>query len=284
MTHPRGSALTTIALLTALSLPACAKSEPSESMAGAPAPVAQVAAASGGETKPVNLRKVVRKATLSLEVSSVGAAHARAVAIAEQRGGYVTTANRVDTRGDGDAGEVSSLSLRVPGAELSAVLGELRKLAAGSVSEQIGSEDVTDEVVDLDARLRNQRRLEEQLLELMKTATTVEAALKVHQELGNVRGEIERLDGRRQFLERETTWATINVTFTRVPVAQVSDGFLAANFGRAKRDALAVGEGIIAGGIRFTGIALPFLLLIVAPSGGLALGLRKLVRRRRQSA
>jgi len=144
---------------------------------------------------------------------------------------------------------------------------------------------VTDEFVDTASRLRNHQRLEAQLLELLKTASTVEGALKVHQELAAYAGEIERLEGRRQFLERETTWATVNVTLAELPVARLDEGFIDKSFGRAKHDALLVGEGIVVGAIRLLGVLLPFFVLIVLPLAALGLGLRRLLlRRRAQSA
>jgi hypothetical protein len=78
------------------------------------------------------------------------------------------------------------------------VLAELRRLAVGSISEQIASEDVTDEFVDTEARLRNHKRLEEQLLELLKIAHDVEAALKVHHELAERRPRQARRTGGRR--------------------------------------------------------------------------------------
>jgi len=275
----RGSALLTALLGVTLAAPACAREEPTAAGAGQALSAAQQPAA-GEPAKAPDLRKVARKATLGLEVASIGSAHTRAIAIAEARGGHVLTSSRVERKGGGARDESSSLVLRVPGRELTGALAELRRLASGSVSEQIGSEDVTDELVDTESRLRNEKRLEEQLLELLKTAGSVESALKVHQELAKVRGEIERLQGRRQFLERETTWATIHLTLTELPIAAVSEGFLRASFGRAKHDALVVGEGIITAGIRLTGVLLPVALLVILPFSGLVWLLRRLWLRR----
>jgi hypothetical protein len=267
MNRASAFALPLALLCSTLLLPACqARSAPqSDAVAAVPAPAVT---AQGGEAgdKPQSLRKVARKATVSLEVDAVAAAHTRAIAIAEERGGHVLTASRYDARGDGSDHATSSLTLRVPGDKLTSALTELRRLATGAVSEQIGSDDVTDEFVDTESRLRNHKGLEEQLLALLKTAGSVESALKVHQELAAVRGEIERLEGRRQFLERETSWATITLSLSEKPVAKVSEGFLDASFGRAKHDALAVGEGIIVGVIRLAGVFLPVLVLLFAPA------------------
>ena len=70
---------------------------------------------------------------------------------------------------------------------------------------------MTEEYIDLEARLRAQRALEAQFLEIMKTANKVSDALEVQRELANVRSEIERVEGRRRFLENQSSLSTIKV-------------------------------------------------------------------------
>jgi hypothetical protein len=244
----------------------------------APARMEEKAAGSapGGAVVSDQARKVIRKAELSLEVGDVPRAHERAVFIVERSGGYVAGSDRSNANQTLDSDEASTLSLKVPSQKLTAVLAELRGLGAGAISEHIASEDVTDEVLDVEARLRNQRRLEEQLLELSKTATTVEGALKVHQELANARGEIERLEGRQKFLERQTSMASIELRLREVPKPQVATDTISANVSRAYRDSLSVGSGIVIGAIRLVGVLVPFALLLGLPSLLAVLALRKI--------
>jgi hypothetical protein len=211
--------------------------------AGAPAAVAPAAQApadkapaplSKASARPEITRKVVYKAELSLEVRSPGDAQAKITALAEREGGFVANAAREDS--EGRPSDVT-LVLKVPAERFSAVLGEIRRLGTGKRAERIDSEDVTDEYVDLDARLRVQTRLEEQLLELMKTATTVEAALNVHKELANVRTEVERIQGRKQLLEREVALSTIRVTLAAPPTQSVSVAKIGDSVSQASSDA-----------------------------------------------
>jgi len=71
---------------------------------------------------------------------------------------------------------------------------------------------VTEEYIDLEARLRTQKALEAQLLDIMKQAHQVSDAITVERELANVRTEVEKIEGRRRFLENQTSLSTINVT------------------------------------------------------------------------
>jgi hypothetical protein len=255
--------------------------------AGAPAAVAPAAQApadkapaplSKASARPEITRKVVYKAELSLEVRSPGDAQAKITALAEREGGFVANAAREDS--EGRPSDVT-LVLKVPAERFSAVLGEIRRLGTGKRAERIDSEDVTDEYVDLDARLRVQTRLEEQLLELMKTATTVEAALNVHKELANVRTEVEWIQGRKQLLEREVALSTIRVTLAAPPTQSVSVAKIGDSVSQASSDAVVVANGIVVGAIRLTGIFVPVAVLLGLPVLLAVLLVRRRMRRSR---
>jgi hypothetical protein len=110
------------------------------------------------------------------------------------------------------------MTLRVPAdpATYQATLDRLRGLAERVVDEQAQAQDVTEEYVDLDARLRTLRASEESLLALLGKATRVEDILQIQRELTNVRSQIEQIQGRKQALERRADMATINVTIREV--------------------------------------------------------------------
>ena len=84
----------------------------------------------------------------------------------------------------------------MPSELLDATIAELRRIASKVRSELSTSRDVTDEYVDLGARLKNQQATEEALLALLDQARSVEAALAVQRDLTHVQEEIERLSGR----------------------------------------------------------------------------------------
>ena len=108
----------------------------------------------------------------------------------------------------------ATVTLRVPAdqATYQATLERLRGLAERVVDEQSQAQDVTEEYVDLDARLRNLRASEESLLQLLAKAQRVEDILSIQRELTNVRGQIEQIQGRKQALERRADMATITLT------------------------------------------------------------------------
>jgi hypothetical protein len=272
-----------LALVTLVALAGCQAARKDAAGAPAePAPVAQAKADQGAPLskagRPEGSRKVVYKAELSVEVRSPSDAQTKITSLAEREGGFVASAARADS--EGRPADVT-LVLRVPAERFNAVLAEIRRLGDGKRAERIDSEDVTDEYVDLEARLRVQTRLEEQLLELLKTASSVDAALHVHKELASVRTEIERIQGRKQLLEREVTLSTIRVTLSAPPTESVSFSKIGQSVSEAWSDAVLVAGGIVVGGIRITGVLAPIAVMFGIPAFLIALAVRRRLRRAR---
>jgi hypothetical protein len=79
------------------------------------------------------------------------------------------------------------------------------------IVESVKGEDVTEEFIDIEARLKTQKALEAQFLEIMKRSNSVEDALNVQTEIARVRGEIEKIEGRKRFLESQASLSTIKI-------------------------------------------------------------------------
>ncbi|MCX7912762.1 MAG: DUF4349 domain-containing protein [Dehalococcoidales bacterium] len=153
-------------------------------------------------------RMVIRSASLELVVEDVNNSIARITELADQYGGYVVNSNVYQERNR----LYGNISLRVDAARFYEALRALRQLAIEVKAESTSGQDVTEEYIDLDARLRNLEASESQLLELMKRAGDVEEILKVQQELTRTREEIERTKARMKYLEESSALAYISVT------------------------------------------------------------------------
>lgn len=106
--------------------------------------------------------------------------------------------------------ETASLQIRVPQAKLESTLDALAQL--GTVQRRnLTAEDVTDQLVDFQARSRNLRRQESMLLEIMDRSGSVGDVLKVAQELSNVRQSIEQIDAQLKSLTNRVAYSTITV-------------------------------------------------------------------------
>jgi hypothetical protein len=178
------------------------------------------------------------------------------VDVAERNGGFVnsTTVNEDNKSG--------SVTIRVPAESFEAALGELKQI--GDVeAETISGTDVTQEFVDLEARKRNLEAQETVLLNLMDDATSVLATIRVQRELQPVQLEIERLQGRINYLSDQTDMSTITVAFTPAGAAPTEPaGAIEKAWANAKDTFVAVVSAVVIG----AGFVIPvaFLLALVA--------------------
>jgi hypothetical protein len=213
-------------------------------------------------------RKIIRNAQLTLEAPKPEDIRAKVQVLAESRGGFVLSS---DTTTYGGASTVK-IVVRVPASQFPGVLEALHGVGARVAQENVTGQDVTDEYYDLEARLRSQRAIEAQYLEILKRAVTIKDTLDVQQKLGEIRTEIERAEGRRRLLENQASLSTLTITITReAPPSIVEEkGFFAGvkrDVSHAVRDAGEVAVGIVSGGIRLLGVLVPVVLMIFLPFG-----------------
>jgi len=150
---------------------------------------------------------IVRTGHMSLVVEDVAASMDLIADLADTFDGRVVSSG-IFRNGDRLTG---SISIRVAVDYFDEAILALRGIASEVNSETTSSKDVTEEYVDLEAKLRNLHVTEEQLLRIMEQAENVEDILKVQRELTRIRGEIEQTQGRMQYLERTTSSSLIEV-------------------------------------------------------------------------
>jgi hypothetical protein len=178
---------------------------PRQSSAGAPAPADQA------QQQIPNLdRMIIRTVTMVVAVQDVTDTFHKVEGIVSQQGGYLSTSQ---IRQDGER-MTATMTIRVPAdpATFQATLEQLRSIAERVVDEQTQAQDVTEQYVDIEARLRTLKASEENLLALLAKAEKVEDNLQIQRELTNVRTQIEQIQAQKQSLERRADMATINLT------------------------------------------------------------------------
>jgi hypothetical protein len=156
-------------------------------------------------------RKIVKTGYMTLEVNDITEAIASITRVANELNGYVVSSDQSGTK-DITYGRIA---IRVPSDRFNEALDRLRKLAVKVPNESTSSQDVTEEYTDLQAQLRNLEATEAQYLEILKKAEKVEDILAVQRELSNVRGQIEQIKGRIQYLERTSDMALIDVNLQK---------------------------------------------------------------------
>jgi len=156
-------------------------------------------------------RMIVRTAQLSLVVKDAEASLVQIKSMVKELDGYV-----VDTRMWRQEDQLrGTVTVRVPSESLDDALAQFKALAVKVESESGSSQDVTEQYSDLGAQLRNLEATEKELLELLKTVREktgkAEDILAVHRELTSIRGQIEQLKGRMQYLERTSAMAAVTI-------------------------------------------------------------------------
>lgn len=187
---------------------------------------------------------IARTASLNVSVKEFSAARASVERIVKARQGYISTLNLTTEKG---APQSLEAKLAIPAAQFDAALGELRAL--GRVAqEQQSSEEVTSQVVDLDARLKNSRETEAQLAEILRTRTgKVGDVLEVEREMARVRGEIESMEAEQKQLRARVAFSSIDLNLSEEYQAQLGDGPVGA--GRQLWNALVDGYHAAADGL-----------------------------------
>lgn len=226
-------------------------------------------------------RLVIRTADLELTVPDTEEALDRIQALVEELGGYVVSLDTYQYQ----EGVQAVVTFRVPAESFDVALDRVKEIATTVRRESISGQDVTEEYVDLEARLRHLQAKEAQLLEFLDQAEDTEAVMQVYAELSRTQQEIEVVRGRMQYLENRAALATITVNLTPDELAQpleVGGWNLPGTVRNALELLLNVLEFTVKALIYLLVVGLPTVLVVAAPLVGLVFVARWLIRRSRK--
>lgn len=155
------------------------------------------------------VRMVIYNAELNLRVKNFEKARNALEQKAKSYKGYIV--NSSSSRYDGEQ-QSGTMTFRIPQEHFQAFLTDAEGLSVQVYNRQVSGEDVTEEYVDLESRLKSKRVVEARLLEFMKQAQKTEDLLKISSDLANVQEEIEQVLGRKKFLENQSALATVTIS------------------------------------------------------------------------
>jgi hypothetical protein len=208
-------------------------------------------------TYDVVSRLIIRTGQASIEVDSLETSMAELRRIVQRTGGFVADASIQSGKNQIRS---ATLQVKVPAGrfdDLTEALEPLGKLQFVNVA----AEDVSEEYVDLTARVANGRKLEDRLIELLRTRTgKLQDVLSVERELARVREEIERMEGRLRFLKTSASLSTLSVSlYEPAPIVASHPG--RSVIGEAFKTAWRNFVGVLAGAIASLGFVVPVVIL-----------------------
>jgi hypothetical protein len=247
--------------------------QPAASSAPRPAPVSGSDTA-GGNAAFRDDAKIIRTGSLSLRVTDLEASVRAGRDAIRAVGGYIGASRQTN---DGDA-STASIAYRIPSASWDDALDALRRLGT-VLGEETDAVEVTGQIVDLQARIRNLRASETALQQIATTATKITDVLEVERRLTEVRGQIEQLDAQRADLEDRAGYGTLTVTYgiQVVAVTEAAKGWEpAVEVDRATGSLITVIQAVTTAGIWFAIVWLPILFAIGLLSAAAVFVLRRL--------
>ena len=182
--------------------------------AGAPVPAASAANNTGanapsGAPLPQPDQKIIKNAAITLEVQEVFSALNQVTLLSSQYGGYVMNSRSWYEQDYPHA----TYSFAVPVERFEEAIEQVRRLGK-VLNETTNTQDVTDQYVDLEARIRNQEATAERIRGFLDETRTVDEALRVNQQLSQVEEQLEQLKGQRNALGQRAAFSTITVEFS----------------------------------------------------------------------
>ncbi len=233
-------------------------------------------------SQPETTRRIVYDANLTLVVVDARQVADQIAQIAEEMGGYVSRSTLY--RSDGQL--AGSITVRVPQKRFDEAMQRFRRLAVRVDRESLRTNDVTQEYVDLQARLKNLEATEQELRTLLsevrKRSQRASDIMEVYQELTRVRGDIEQIQGRLQMLDKLTTLATITITLSPYELSRPLNTHWDPRFTlRQAWGTLLRGFQLLADlAIYLLVVVLPLLGLILLPIALVIYAIRRLIRHR----
>jgi hypothetical protein len=221
---------------------------------------------------------IIKTGAITIQVTGIDAATTAASQAITSLGGYASASQRSGE--DDDA--YASITYRIPADRWDEALAAIRAVGVKVLDERSGTEDVTGDVIDLGARIKNLQATEQAFQEIMTRATAIKDVLAVQAELTQVRGEIEQLTAQKQRLEEQAALSTLTVTFSLkqdAVLTSTKEFDPGTEVNEATASLVRILQAVAAAGIWFGIVWLPILVVV----GVVALAGYAVVRRLRRT-
>ncbi|MCF8258938.1 MAG: DUF4349 domain-containing protein [Flavobacteriales bacterium] len=211
-------------------------------------------------------RKLIKEGDVVFETEDIRSTRTNVLEVVKKHKAYVSADEEFNSSGR----ESSTLTIRVPAESFDQLLNEATSGVDKFERKEITVKDVTEEFLDVQARLKTKKELEARFLELLKEAKKVPDVLEIETQLGQLRSDIESVEGRLKYLESRVSLSTLTMTFYETVPTTVQ-------FGQKFRNGFSNGWDNLIWFFVFLTNIWPFILLAF----GLIIGLK--LRRKKQN-
>ncbi len=158
--------------------------------------------------KSVN-QKIIKNGRVVFETESLKETRSKVLEQAKTFKAYIANDEEYKSLGR----ITNSIVLRVPSQQFENLLQSSTEGVKHFDNKEISAEDVTEEYVDLQARITSKKVLEKRYFELLKKAKNVKEMLEIESQLGKLRTDVESMEGRLRYLKNRVSYSTLNITF-----------------------------------------------------------------------
>ena len=191
--------------ISAIRMPSKQDSEASDAYA-----VADTAATVQENVEQKNIeQKIIKNGDIRFETNDLGATYNQMITAVKKHNAIIQN----DTEGKEYGSIFRRITVRVPSKSFDLFLSDISKGVSYFDNKEISSQDVTEEYIDTDARLKAKKILETRYLELLKKANKVSEMLEIEAQLSSIREEIEAKEGQLRYMQNRVSMSTINIEF-----------------------------------------------------------------------
>ncbi|MFW6182429.1 MAG: DUF4349 domain-containing protein [Chloroflexota bacterium] len=242
----------------------------------------QRAASNAAQPGEVQERLIIRTGEISIVVEDTEETIDAITGLANGSGGWVVSSNVYQS----NQAKAGSITIRVPVEQFDAIKDQIEGMALEVTGSSSSGDDVTEEYVDLSARLENLEATADRVRTFLDEADDVEEALAVNSELSRLESDIESLKGRIQYLEESAAYSTITVRVTPDELSQPLEvgGWRPTGVAREALETLVSAlQGLASIAIWLVIVALPLALIIILPIWLVVTFVRRWRRNRRET-
>lgn len=166
-------------------------------------------------------RKLIKEGRVDFETANISATRKSIIDAVEKYKAYISSDQEFKTPGR----KSNTIVIRVPADNFDHLLNDATKGIEKFDSKEINVKDVTEEFLDVEARVKTKKELEARYIELLKLAKNVSEVLEIEREIGQLRSEIESIEGRLNYLQSKISFSTLTMTFYETVAIQNESPF-----------------------------------------------------------